>query len=177
MGEDYRPSRRRISLSRNSSPCAVEQFYSDASMEKMKRWAPTNSKNWQWTTEGDVSVRRSTPVPHGGVWQYSFLQAVGSTLVYCYRCTNVGFVNSFTSAAPWTARKPLHRIILWQTIDVCVGNGLMNTEVSKLIDLMLPFQMNRASICGTTMAVFVLDVMLVNAAFTSALSNNIVGDY
>ncbi|GFS78903.1 transposable element Tcb1 transposase [Trichonephila clavipes] len=25
-----------------------------------------NSKNWQWTTEGDVSTRRSTPALHGG---------------------------------------------------------------------------------------------------------------
>ncbi|GFX98392.1 transposable element Tcb2 transposase [Trichonephila clavipes] len=30
---------------------------------------------------------------------------VGSTLVYCYRCTNVSFVNSSTSAAPWIACK------------------------------------------------------------------------
>ncbi|GFS84464.1 transposable element Tcb1 transposase [Trichonephila clavipes] len=32
-------------------------------------------------------------------------KAVGSTLVYCYRCTNVGFVNSSVSAAPWNACK------------------------------------------------------------------------
>ena len=31
--------------------------------------------------------------------------ASGSTLNYCYRCTNVGFVNYLTSAAPWTACK------------------------------------------------------------------------
>ncbi|GFX99742.1 hypothetical protein TNCV_257811 [Trichonephila clavipes] len=29
----------------------------------------------------------------------------GSTLVYCYRCTHVGFVNSLTSAASWIAYK------------------------------------------------------------------------
>ncbi|GFU39454.1 uncharacterized protein TNCV_3454901 [Trichonephila clavipes] len=66
---------------------------------------PNNSRNWKWTTEGDVNERRSTLAPHGGELQYSFLQAVGSTLVYCYRCTNVGFVNSSTSAAPWIACK------------------------------------------------------------------------
>ncbi|GFX66069.1 hypothetical protein TNCV_4102091 [Trichonephila clavipes] len=32
-------------------------------------------------------------------------QLVGSTLVYCYICTNVGFVNSSTSATPWIACK------------------------------------------------------------------------
>ncbi|GFT09570.1 hypothetical protein TNCV_4947511 [Trichonephila clavipes] len=30
---------------------------------------------------------------------------LGSTLVYCYMCTNVGFVTSSTSAAPWIAYK------------------------------------------------------------------------
>ncbi|GFX41038.1 hypothetical protein TNCV_2217361 [Trichonephila clavipes] len=25
-----------------------------------------NSKNWQWTTAGDISARRSTPAPYGG---------------------------------------------------------------------------------------------------------------
>ncbi|GFU28446.1 uncharacterized protein TNCV_1938341 [Trichonephila clavipes] len=33
----------------------------------------------------------------------SFIQAVDSTLVYCYSCTKVGFVNSSTSAAPLIA--------------------------------------------------------------------------
>ncbi|GFT31539.1 uncharacterized protein TNCV_609321 [Trichonephila clavipes] len=34
-------------------------------------------------------------------------------LAYCYRCTNVGFVNSSTSAAPWIACKvPLYGIPL-----------------------------------------------------------------
>ncbi|GFV36764.1 transposable element Tcb2 transposase [Trichonephila clavipes] len=31
----------------------------------------------------------------------SFLEAVGSTLIYCYRYINVVFVNLSTSAAPW----------------------------------------------------------------------------
>ena len=52
----------------------------------------------QLATEGDVSAQRSTPAPHGGEWSYSFFQEVGSTLVY-------GFINSSTSAAPWTSRK------------------------------------------------------------------------
>ncbi|GFU79456.1 DDE_3 domain-containing protein [Trichonephila clavipes] len=33
------------------------------------------------------------------------LQAVGSTLVYSYRCTNVSFANSLKSAAPWIVCK------------------------------------------------------------------------
>ncbi|GFS92934.1 hypothetical protein TNCV_1886071 [Trichonephila clavipes] len=43
-----------------------EQFRSDASLEAVDRRAPNNSKNWQWTMEGDVSARRLTPAPHGG---------------------------------------------------------------------------------------------------------------
>ncbi|GFW93527.1 transposable element Tc3 transposase [Trichonephila clavipes] len=35
--------------------------------------------------EGDVSTRRSTLATHGGEGPYNFLQAVGSTLVYCCR--------------------------------------------------------------------------------------------
>ncbi|GFW59384.1 transposable element Tcb2 transposase [Trichonephila clavipes] len=62
--EDYWPSRRRSFLTHNRSSCAVEQFRSDASLEVVDRRAPNYSKNWQWTTEGDVSKRRSTPAPH-----------------------------------------------------------------------------------------------------------------
>ncbi|GFW11547.1 uncharacterized protein TNCV_3810661 [Trichonephila clavipes] len=87
------------------SSCAAEQFHSDASLEVGNRRALNNSKNWQWMTEGDVSGRRSPPVPHAAEGPFSFLQAVGSTLVYCYRCTNVGLVNLWTSAAPWIACK------------------------------------------------------------------------
>ncbi|GFV51932.1 uncharacterized protein TNCV_1322851 [Trichonephila clavipes] len=96
--------------------------------------APSNSKNWQWTTEGNVSARRSTPTPHGDEWPYSFIQAVGNQLVYCYGSTNVGFVNSSTSAAPWITCKgafiqgPPHG-----NPDACVCNGLMSTDPGKLI--------------------------------------------
>ncbi|GFT33685.1 transposable element Tc1 transposase [Trichonephila clavipes] len=88
-------------------------FHSDVSLEVVDQRAENNSKNWQWKTEGDVSTRRSTPAPHGGERPCSFLQSVGNTLIYCYRCTNVGFVNSSTSAAPWIACKvPLYKIPL-----------------------------------------------------------------
>ncbi|GFV86698.1 uncharacterized protein TNCV_3964281 [Trichonephila clavipes] len=80
-------------------------FHRDASLEAVDRRALKNSKNWQWTTESDVSARRSTPTPHGSEGPYNCLQAVGSTLVDCYRCTNVSFVNSSTSAATWIAYK------------------------------------------------------------------------
>ncbi|GFX30583.1 uncharacterized protein TNCV_3462311 [Trichonephila clavipes] len=63
-----------------------------------------------------------------------------------------------------------------QTIDGCVCNGLLSTESGKLIDAKLSFQINHISICGTMLAVFVLDAMSVNAAFQSALSNDIVND-
>ncbi|GFX21168.1 transposable element Tcb2 transposase [Trichonephila clavipes] len=52
-----------------------------------------------------------------------------------------------------------------QTVDGCVCNGLMSTELNKLIHTKLSFQMNHASICGSMMAAFVLDAMPVNAAF------------
>ena len=50
----------------------------------------------------------------------------------------------------------------------------MSTELDKLIGTKLSFQMNHASICGTMNPTFVLDSKLVNAAFQSALSNEIV---
>ena len=65
----------------------------------------------------------------------------------------------------------------WQTIDVSVCNGLINTEPGKLIGTKLSFQMNHASICGTMMAVCVFDTMPVNAAFQSALMNDIVAKH
>ncbi|GFU91843.1 hypothetical protein TNCV_3192301 [Trichonephila clavipes] len=65
-GEDYRPSRMRIFLSRNRRSCAEDQFHSDVNLEVVDRRAPNNSKNWQWTKERYVSAGRSTPLPHGG---------------------------------------------------------------------------------------------------------------
>ncbi|GFT13489.1 HTH_Tnp_Tc3_2 domain-containing protein [Trichonephila clavipes] len=61
-----------------------------------------------------------------------------------------------------------------QTINGCICNVLMSIELDKLIGTKLSFQMNHASICGTIMAAFVLDAMPVNAAFHSAVSNDIV---
>ncbi|GFW47427.1 uncharacterized protein TNCV_4537171 [Trichonephila clavipes] len=56
----------KIFLTRNRSSCAAEQFHNGASLEVVDRRAPNNSKNWQWTTEGNISARRLTPDPHGG---------------------------------------------------------------------------------------------------------------
>ncbi|GFT37325.1 HTH_Tnp_Tc3_2 domain-containing protein [Trichonephila clavipes] len=61
-----------------------------------------------------------------------------------------------------------------QTFDGCVCSWLMSTVSKKLIGTKLSFQMNYTSICGIMMAAFVLDDMSVNAAFQSALSNDIV---
>ncbi|GFW55738.1 transposable element Tcb2 transposase [Trichonephila clavipes] len=97
-------------------------------------------------------------------------------MVYCYRCINVGFVNSSTSAAPGIACKGAFILDtpLRQTIDGCVCNGLMSTEPGKLIGTNLSFQMKHGSIFGTMRAAFVLDAMPVNAAVHSELSNDIV---
>ncbi|PRD31583.1 UNVERIFIED_CONTAM: hypothetical protein NCL1_23106 [Trichonephila clavipes] len=46
--------------------CRGKVCQSDASLEAVDRRAPNNSKNWQWSTEGDVRVRRLTPAPHDG---------------------------------------------------------------------------------------------------------------
>ena len=54
-GEDYRPLRSRIFLSRNSSSCLTEKFHSEEScLETVDRRTPNNLKNRQWTTEGDA---------------------------------------------------------------------------------------------------------------------------
>ncbi|GFU85925.1 transposable element Tcb2 transposase [Trichonephila clavipes] len=65
------------------------------------------------------------------------------------------------------ARVPLCRIPFTANHG-CVCNGLMSTEPDKLIGLNLSFQVNHPSICGVMMAAFMLDAMLVNAAFRSA---------
>ncbi|GFV56689.1 hypothetical protein TNCV_4651851 [Trichonephila clavipes] len=44
---------------------AAEQFHSDVSLEVVDQREQNNSKKWQWTTERDVSARRSTTYPHG----------------------------------------------------------------------------------------------------------------
>ncbi|GFW42256.1 hypothetical protein TNCV_1207111 [Trichonephila clavipes] len=49
-----------------------------------------------------------------------------------------------------------------KTIDVCISNGLINTEPGRLIGNKLSFLMNPALICGTMMAAFFLDAMPVN---------------
>ena len=46
---------------RNSSSCDAEQFHSDVNLKAVDRRTTNNSKNWQWKSEGDVSVRRSRP--------------------------------------------------------------------------------------------------------------------
>ncbi|GFY32529.1 hypothetical protein TNCV_3560371 [Trichonephila clavipes] len=49
-------SRKRIFLFRNRRSFAAEQFHSDVSFDAVECRAPNNSKNWQWTAEGDVSA-------------------------------------------------------------------------------------------------------------------------
>ena len=161
-GQEDRPSRRRICLSRNSSSCAVEQFHSEVCLEAVDRRASNSSKTWHWTTEGGVTARRSTPSPHDGEWPHSFLQAVRITLFYCYRCTKPAS----------SIRRRLRNVLCGQdclytgfpsrqTIDGCICNGLVSSEPGNLIGTMLSFLMNHAaSICITMMAAFMLDAML-----------------
>ncbi|GFT29525.1 histone-lysine N-methyltransferase SETMAR [Trichonephila clavipes] len=79
---------------------ALQNFLSGA---RMQRNSSTVMRFWkQWTTEGDVNDRHRLRMT---VNDYSFLQAVDSTLVYSYRCTNVGIVNSLRFAAPLIACK------------------------------------------------------------------------
>ncbi|GFY02071.1 uncharacterized protein TNCV_5099321 [Trichonephila clavipes] len=108
----------------------------------------------QWIDEHQTTRRIGS-----GRWK-----AVGSTLVYCYRSTNVGFVNvcctlDCVQGCLYTGSPS------WQNIDGCVCIELMIPEPGKLIRTKLSFKMNHASMCETMMAAFVLDVILVNAAF------------
>ena len=104
-GKDYYLSRRRIFLSRSSRSRAAELLHSDGSLEAVDRRAPKNLINWQQMTEDNVSAQLSTLAPHGGEWSFSFLQAVGSTLVCYCRCTSAFFVNSSITTLPWTSCK------------------------------------------------------------------------
>ena len=83
------------------------------SLEEVERRALNNSNNCQWSTEG--YVKRLVLTPHSGEWSYIFLQVVGSTLIYCSRCTNVGCVNLSTSAVDdrgLRAKAPLKSLLL-----------------------------------------------------------------
>ena len=139
MGEDYRPSRRRICLSRNSSSFAEEQFHNDASLKAVHQTSPNNLKNKQRTMESDVSEKLLTRAPYGGEWSYNFLQTVGSRLVYCYKCTSVRlrqFVNvcHTVDCVPWWLYTGSPS---WQTIDGCIYNGQVSTQTGKLISIKL----------------------------------------
>ncbi|GFX75800.1 hypothetical protein TNCV_2237721 [Trichonephila clavipes] len=92
--------------------------------------------------------------------------AVGSTLFYCYGCTNDGFVKSSTPAASWIAFKGayIQDNPSRKTIDGCVQWSHEHIT-GQPVGTKLSFQMNHASICGTMMVAFVLDAMPVNAAF------------
>ncbi|GFW47978.1 uncharacterized protein TNCV_2401651 [Trichonephila clavipes] len=74
-------------------------------------------------------------------------------------------------AARWSTATGSHS---GQSINGCVCNRLINTDPRGLLGNRLSFLMNPTLICGTMMAVFVLNTMSVNTAFQSALSNAIV---
>ncbi|GFW56395.1 hypothetical protein TNCV_2089021 [Trichonephila clavipes] len=81
--------------------CAIH----DANLDAVNRGAPNNSKNWQWTTEDDVTRDDRHLLRIAVNDRTVFSRQFGSMLVYCYRCTNVVFVNSSTSVAQWIACK------------------------------------------------------------------------
>ena len=169
------PLRKRIFLSCNSNSCAAEQFHSDANLEKVHHGSPNNSKNWQWTTEGDVSARWLLFAPHGPEWPNNFPQSVGSILIYCYRCRNMGFViRQLLLHRGLLAKVPLYRIPLTVNHRRLYLLGVLSTELNKLIGTKLFFKMNYASVSGSIVAAFVFDAMLVNLACQSTLSSDIL---
>ncbi|GFU49385.1 uncharacterized protein TNCV_2161851 [Trichonephila clavipes] len=91
---------------------------------------------------------------------------VGSTLVYCYICTNNGFVTSSTFAAPWIACKvPLYRIpFMANHRRLCLQwaheHRGWQTDWHQVV-----FSDESRFNWGTMMAAFVLDAMLVNLPF------------
>ncbi|GFU59148.1 uncharacterized protein TNCV_4746711 [Trichonephila clavipes] len=109
-----------IPITQYRSLCAAEEFHSDASLEAVDQQAPNTSKHWQWTAEVDVSARRSTPALHGKERPYNFLQAVGSTLVYCYRRQLRQFVD-VCCTVDWVARVNLYRIPLTSLVYLEAG--------------------------------------------------------
>ncbi|GFY19745.1 HTH_Tnp_Tc3_2 domain-containing protein [Trichonephila clavipes] len=169
-GEDYQPSRRMNFLSCNRSSCAEEQFHRDASLETVDRRAPNNQKTgsgrWMVTSaHDDQHLLRMAMSDH----------TASSRQLAARWSTATGVLMSASSIRCLLHRGLRERVPLYrQTIDGCVCNGLVSREPGKLIGPKLSFQMNYSSICGTIMAVFVLDAMPVNAAFKSALSNAIV---
>ncbi|PRD18591.1 UNVERIFIED_CONTAM: hypothetical protein NCL1_60088 [Trichonephila clavipes] len=82
------------------------------------------------------------------------VRAVGSTLVYCYKCTNVGFVNSLPRG--WRTWVPLYRIPLKAN-----HRRLRLQWAQEYRAWQADWQqvMNHASICGNMRAAVVLDVM------------------
>ena len=95
--EDFRPARRRFFY---CAVAALSQQKSSTMMLVQKQWTDEHqtTRKLQWTTEEHVIARILTLVPHGSEWPYSFLQAVGNTLVNYCKCTNVASSNSSTSA-------------------------------------------------------------------------------
>ncbi|PRD22380.1 UNVERIFIED_CONTAM: tc1a [Trichonephila clavipes] len=73
-------------------------------LEAVDRRAPSNSKNWQWTTEDDISARRPTPASHGDIPGPIFRQENARSHI-------VKTVRDFCSAQhmqllPWSAYSP-----------------------------------------------------------------------
>ncbi|GFW01231.1 uncharacterized protein TNCV_4514301 [Trichonephila clavipes] len=150
----------------------TEQFHRDASLEVVDERAAKNSKtgSGRKVTSARDDRHLLRMAVNGCTVSSRQLAALWPTT------TGVLVLTSSPSAAPWIACKgafiqdPPHG----KPLTAASAMGSMSTEPGKLIGIKLSFQMNHASICGTMMVTFVLDAMPVNAAFQSALSNDIV---
>ncbi|PRD23958.1 UNVERIFIED_CONTAM: hypothetical protein NCL1_45018 [Trichonephila clavipes] len=141
MGEEYRPSRKRIFLTRNRSSCAEKHFHSEASLEAVDRHDRTTRK---------TGCGRKVTLACDD--QHLLRMAIHQFVDVC--CTMDCVQGCFYTGS--LSRK---------TIDGCVCIGLMSTEPSNMIGTKLSFQMNHASICETMMAAFMLDAIPVNDVF------------
>ena len=95
---------------RNSSSCDAEQFHSDVNLKAVDRRTTNNSKNWQWKSEGDVSVRRSTPARHGVQLPPGSLQHVGLLLLATGVMMSTSSIRRRLPHRGLRARVPLYRI-------------------------------------------------------------------
>ncbi|GFV06755.1 uncharacterized protein TNCV_1611681 [Trichonephila clavipes] len=112
-----------MNAKRNKSLCAVEQFHSDASLEAVDQRALNNSKNWQWTMEGEVSAQRSTPSPHDDESRLNLWDHDGRIRVRWYaseRCLPECVIERYNGLTP--------RVMIWGAISYHGRSNLLRIE-------------------------------------------------
>ena len=121
---------------------------------------------------------------------YSILQVIASTLIYCCRCTHVGFVNSPTLAAPWIACKrafiqdlphgePSTTASAIDSLAQNLASWLAPSYLFRwtMLQFMIQWIINDSINHSMEHYGRVLDTMPVNAAFQIALSNDILAKH